>query len=232
MSVEFDRPTHQRYLSLLLTDIVKVFSEKLAFKGGTCAYFFYNLPRFSFDLDFDMREPFSSADTDRLREVVSRHGRFKEYHDKQYTLFGVFDYGKGHPNIKIEVNKRLWKNNVYKPAWLLGTALFISDETTLLTNKLVALTDRKTAVARDLYDGWYYLKAGFPVSGKLVSERTGKTLEDYFRSLIAFIRKTYTPRNLLQGLGEALDAKQKAWAKAHLIGETIKEIEKRIQSIP
>jgi predicted nucleotidyltransferase component of viral defense system len=207
---------------------VKAFPEKLAFKGGTCAYFFYNLPRFSFDLDFDMRAPFSPTDMDKLREVVSRHGRFKEFYDKQFTLFGVFDYGKGHPNIKIEVNKRLWNNNIYKAAWFLGAALFIPDEATLLTNKLVAVTDRKAAVARDLYDSWYYLKAGFPVSANLVSERTGKTLEDYLRSIIPFIRKTYTPRNVLQGLGEALDEKQKAWAKAHLISETIKEIKRRI----
>ncbi|MFH0925077.1 MAG: nucleotidyl transferase AbiEii/AbiGii toxin family protein, partial [bacterium] len=26
----------------------------LGFKGGTCAHFFYNLPRFSVDLDFDL----------------------------------------------------------------------------------------------------------------------------------------------------------------------------------
>ncbi|OIO38323.1 MAG: hypothetical protein COT00_04900 [Candidatus Omnitrophica bacterium CG07_land_8_20_14_0_80_50_8] len=228
MSMGFDRTAHERYLSLLLVEIIKEFPEKLVFKGGTCSYFFYNLPMFSFDLDFDMRTQFSSTDTDRLREIVSRHGHFKEFYDKQYTLFGLFDYGRGHPNIKIEINKRLWKNNAYKPSWFLGAALFIPDETTLLTNKLVALTDRKTAVARDLYDSWHFLKAGFPINERLVTERTGKTLGDYLHGLIPFISKTYTARNILQGLGEALDEKQKAWAKAHLVNDTLKEIEKRI----
>ncbi len=32
-----------------------------------------------------------------------------------------------------------------------------------------------------------------------------------------FIKKAYTARNVLQGLGEALDDKQKSWAKDHLI---------------
>ncbi|MBI2094705.1 MAG: hypothetical protein HYT89_00875 [Candidatus Omnitrophica bacterium] len=177
MSMAFDRTAHERYLSLLLVDIIKEFPEKL-----------------------------------------------------QHTLFGLFDYGRGHPNIKIELNKRVWKNNAYKPSWFLGAALFIPDETTILTNKLVALTDRKTAVARDLYDSWHFLKAGFPVNERLVSERTGKTLGDYLRGLIPFIRKTYTARNILQGLGETLDDKQKAWARAHLVNETLKEIEKRIAS--
>ena len=29
-------------------------SSLVGFKGGTCAYFFYALPRFSVDLDFDL----------------------------------------------------------------------------------------------------------------------------------------------------------------------------------
>ena len=228
MSRLFDPNVHKRYLSLLLTELVKAFPEKIAFKGGTCAYFFYNLPRFSFDLDFDMLREFSVGDSDRFREVLSRHGQAKEFQDKQNTLFCLFDYGKGHPNIKVELGRRVWKNNVYKPVWFLGVPLAIADETTVLTNKLVALTDRKTAVARDLYDSWYFLKTGFSVNEALVMERTGKGLVAYLKETIGFIRKTYTTRNVLHGLGDALDEKQKAWAKDHLAIETILEIEKWI----
>ncbi|MDP3017695.1 MAG: hypothetical protein Q8N70_11570 [Deltaproteobacteria bacterium] len=106
--------------------------------------------------------------------------------------------------------------------------LAIADETTVLTNKLVALTDRKTAVVRDLYDSWYFLKAGFPVSDALVMERTGKGLAVYLKGAIGFIKKTYTDRNVLHGLGDVLDEKQKAWTKDHLIPETIQEMKQRI----
>jgi len=44
----------------------------------------------------------------------------------------------------------------------------------------------------------------------------------------AFIRKTYNARNILQGLGQALDEKQKAWVKAHLIEDAVKEMGKHI----
>ena len=159
MSRLFESNVHKRYLSLLLTELAKTFPEKIAFKGGTCAYFFYNLPRFSFDLDFDILRQFSATDIDMFREAIARHGRAREFHDKQNTLFCLFDYGKDHPNIKIELNKRLWKNNVYKLVWFLGVPVAIADEATVLTNKLVALTDRKSAVARDLYDCWYFLKS-------------------------------------------------------------------------
>ena len=44
--------------------------------------------------------------------------------------------------------------------------------------------------------------------------------------LVPFIQKTYTPKNILQGLGEILEEKQKEWVKKELIQETIKEIKK------
>lgn len=228
MSRLFDQNVHKRYLSLLLTELVKAFPEKIAFKGGTCAYFFYNLPRFSLDLDFDILREFSVKDVDLFREVISRHGQAREFRDKQNTLFCLFDYEKGHPNIKIELNRRVWKNNVYKPVWFLGVPVAIADEATALTNKLVALTDRKNAVARDLYDCWYFLKSGFPLREALVTERTGKGLAEYLKRATVFVKKTYTARNVLHGLGDALDEKQKEWAKLYLVSGTIQEMEKRI----
>ncbi len=44
-------------------------------------------------------------------------------------------------------NNGLVKNIFYKPASFLGIPMQIADEATLLTNKIVALTERKTAVA-------------------------------------------------------------------------------------
>ncbi len=228
MSRLFERDKHKRYLTLLLIELAKAFSEKIAFKGGTCAYFFYNLPRFSFDLDFDMIRAFKAADVDRFREVMEKHGRAKDFYDKTNTLFCLFDYEKGHPNIKIELNKRVWKHNVYKLVWFMGVTISIANETTVLTNKLVALTDRKLAVSRDLFDIWYFLKSGFPVHDALVMERTGKDTRAYLTSAAVFIKKTYTPRNVLHGLGDALDEKQKVWAKDHLVSETIQAIQQII----
>lgn len=228
MSLIFNREIHKRYLSLLLSDIVKTFPERVAFKGGTCAALFYNLPRFSFDLDFDLLYMFSLSNISELKELLSRYGEIKDFYNKKYTLFFLFDYGKGYPKIKIELNKRVWKNNIYKPAWFLGVALSIAEEATMLTNKIVALTERKSPAARDLYDSWYFLKAGYSLSDALIQERTGKSKQEYLKSAASFIKKNYTSRNVLQGLGETLDDKQKIWAKAHLINEAVTEIEKLI----
>ena len=52
----FNREKHQLIMGQVLKDIYTdvTISPLLGFKGGTCAYFFYNLPRFSVDLDFDL----------------------------------------------------------------------------------------------------------------------------------------------------------------------------------
>jgi len=119
----FEQDLHKRHLFALLSALTKAFPEKLAFKGGTCAYLFYHLPRFSFDLDFDVIKAFKEEDLDVFQRIMSDNGEVKDFHDKEFTIFGLFDYGKGYPNIKIELNKRVWKNNVYKIDWFLGAPL-------------------------------------------------------------------------------------------------------------
>ncbi len=136
------------------------------------------------------------------------------------------DYKKDAPNIKVELNKRIWVNNTYKPIWFLGVEMKIADESTILTNKLVDLSDRRVPVARDLFDAYYLLKLGFKMNEKLIKERTGKTLEEYIEFLVPFINRTYNKKNILHGLGEVLEAKQKEWIKKELIQEMERELKK------
>jgi len=158
--------------------------------------------------------------------VLSAYGRVVDEADKKYTLLYEFDYGKGATKIKIEFNKRVWKNNRYKNEWFMGVPILLADEMTVATNKLVALSDRKSAVVRDLFDAWYFLSHGFKLNEQLLIERTGKGVGEYCAFLVRFIKKTFSRRNVLQGLGEALDDKQKVWAREHLIDETVSLLEK------
>lgn len=230
MVVKFDLNLHKRILTTLLIEIFKKLNEKIALKGGTCGSLFYNLNRFSFDLDFDILKELTKEDIEKIKEVLSKNGRIRDFYQKQFTIFFLLDYGKYYPKIKIEFNKRIWQQNKYKTVWFLGQRMKIVDEATFLTNKLVALSDRKIAVPRDLFDVYYFLSLNFPINENLIKERTKKTKKEYLQFLIKFIQKKYNPKNILQGLGETLDEKQKTWAKNNLIPETIKEIKKAIKS--
>lgn len=222
----FNREFHKRILLQLLIGIFKKFYEKLGFKGGTCAYLFYNLPRISIDLDFDILRTLSSEEIDELKIIIERYGKIRDFYEKYFTIFFLLDYKPYAPNIKIELNKRLWKNNNYRSVWLFGVEIKIADESTIFTNKLVALTNREQVVARDLFDIYYFLKMGYSINTNLLKERTGKNFAEYLKLLESYIIEKFTKRNILHGLGELLEEKQKDWARDNLIKEIIDEIKK------
>ncbi|MFH1564736.1 MAG: nucleotidyl transferase AbiEii/AbiGii toxin family protein [bacterium] len=221
----FDADRHKSVLIEILIDIVKYLGNKAAFKGGTAAMMFYNLPRMSLDLDFDLLGELTEEEIDTIKIIAKKHGAIKEFRDKRFTLFFLLDYEPNYPNIKIEFNKRLWKNNSCETVWLLGVEIKIADKKTMFSNKLVALSERRTLACRDLFDVYYFLKLNCPINEELIKERTGKSLKDFIIYIKRFIIKNYNKKNILQGMGEILNESQKTWAKNHLISETIKELE-------
>ena len=53
----------------------------LGLKGGTCAYFFYGLPRFSVDLDFDLLSDVKDGQAmiyQKIVKILEAYGRVKD----------------------------------------------------------------------------------------------------------------------------------------------------------
>lgn len=229
MKKEFDSKLHQRYLIQILVEIFKTLDGKIAFKGGTCANLFYNLNGLSFDLDFDVLKRIEEKELNKIKTTLLKQGAIKDFYEKKYTIFFLFDYQKDYPNIKIEFNKRVFKKAKYKIIWFLGIQIKITDEATTFAGKLLALSQRRTPVARDLFDVNFFLNLNFPINKELIKEKTNTSCRDYLNSLMLFIKKTYNPKNILQGLGDVLDEKQKIWAKKYLIEDTIAKLKARIE---
>lgn len=226
-----DIAAHKRALTQILTSIVKEVGEKLVFKGGTCAFLFYDLPRFSLDLDFDLLASLSEKETDKLGVMLRKYGEVKDFSEKRFTTFFLVSYEKGAANIKVEMNKRRWYNATYNTIWFMGVKMKIADEETAFSQKIVALTDRRQPVSRDLFDVHYFLKMGYPLNREMIEERTDGSLGDYLEKCISFINGHYTRKNVLYGLGELLGDEQKIWAKESLKEETISLLEERIQRV-
>lgn len=223
---KLDIELHKQFLLKALISVFKTLDNRVVFKGGTCALLFYDLPRFSFDLDFDILTSLTKTEIDKLKDVFEKDFQVKQAYDKKFTVFYLLDYQLGTPNIKIEMNKRVYKYDQYKTIRFFGIEMMIVDKATLLSNKIIALANRKHAVARDLFDVYHLLGLGFPLDEKIIKEKTGKSLKAYLQFLPSFIKKNYTERNILQGLGETLDEEQKRWAKKYLVEDTIKQIKK------
>lgn len=90
----------------------------------------------------------------------------------------------------------------------------------MAAGKLAALLTRKKFAARDLFDLWFFLKEGWMINAAVVKEKTGFSLEESFKKAeekIGNIKKN----QLLSGLGDLLDTKQKIWVKEKLQGELL-----------
>ncbi|MDD2248027.1 MAG: nucleotidyl transferase AbiEii/AbiGii toxin family protein [Tissierellia bacterium] len=69
---------HKFFLIQILKDIYSdiELANCLGFKGGTALMFFYDLPRFSVDLDFNLLDPAKEkAVYEKVRKILSKHGK-------------------------------------------------------------------------------------------------------------------------------------------------------------
>ena len=99
----------------------------------------------------------------------------------------------------------------------------------IFANKLVALSER--FYPRDLYDIYFFFREKFPINESLITERTGLSLTKFLKELIKEIPMHFTETTILTGLGEVLTDKQKAWAKKHLIHETVKLVQNHLDTL-
>lgn len=190
----------------------------LGFKGGTAALLFYELPRFSVDLDFDLLdESKKELVFERLKELLSKVGRIDQAKDKHFTLFFLINYRKGERNLKIEISKRASKGEFVVKNYL-GIPMLVMKEDDMVAGKLAALTTRKKFATRDMFDMWFFLVNNWPIDEEVLKKKTGFSLNQALEEAqkrIKDIKKT----ELLSGLGDLLDNKQKAFVREKLVDE-------------
>lgn len=198
----------------------------LGFKGGTAAMLFYGLPRFSVDLDFDLLD---SSKKDlvfaRLKEILPKIGRIDQVQEKYYTLFFLIDYKKGERNLKIEISKRAIKSGYIVKNYL-GIPMLVMKEDDMAAGKLAALVTRKKFATRDMFDLWFFLSNNWPIDEQFLKDKTELSLNialDKAQKRIKDIKKT----ELLAGLGDLLDNKQKAFVKDKLQDELLFQLKLR-----
>lgn len=193
--------------------------SQLGFKGGTAAMFFYHLPRFSVDLDLDLLEPAAQAVVlERLKAMLPKYGTLLEAADKHYTLFFLLDYKKGERNLKIEISKRPVQSE-FVPKHYLGITMLVMSQADMSACKLAALLTRKRFAIRDVFDLWFFLKSQWPINSSLLEQKAELSLKKALKEAIKRVG-TIKKTELLSGLGELIDARQKAWVRDHLIDDT------------
>lgn len=219
-----NKEKHQLIMGQILKDIYSdtSISSLIGFKGGTCAYFFYGLTRFSVDLDFDLFSPNESTQKlvhEKINTILKKYGEVKDDYIKQNTIFFLLSYGDADHNVKVEVSVRILMHDIkehYEIKEYLGISMLAGKKDYLFASKLAALTNRKTLAMRDIYDIWFFAKNNWDINAEVVKARTGKTVKEHIADCIPIIEGV-KDNEILHGMGELLPSeKEKAWVKTHL----------------
>jgi predicted nucleotidyltransferase component of viral defense system len=232
-----DTTVHKINLTNILIDIFKNSSlgPMLGFKGGTAALLFYNLPRFSVDLDFDLIVNLKK-DSSELKEFIekmtsllSAKFEIKDQSAKYNTLFWLVSYGAGLTKIKVEISTRNNPHNHYNLIPFYGTTIRVIDLKDMIAHKLVTVTERGSLANRDLFDIHYFLSLpeASQINYQIIKYRTGKDPKEFYLSLLKFLDKINS-KNILAGLGEVLTDSQKNWVREKLIIETKGLVQRQI----
>lgn len=214
---------HRFILVQILNDIYSdmLLSNYLGFKGGTALMFFYNLPRLSVDLDFNLLEASKEELVFRkVRKILLKYGKI---HDEAMKFFGpliVLDYGINERKLKVEISNRKF-NDRYEIKNLLGINLKVMVQEDMFAHKLCALLDRESTANRDIFDCWFFMQRQTPVNIAIVESRMKMPYSQFIDACIDKIESTHEG-GLLQGIGELLDTDMKKFVKKKLRADIIR----------
>lgn len=223
-----NKAKHQLIMGQILRDIYTdvSISSLIGFKGGTCAYFFYGLPRFSADLDFDLlstKEGTRKLVFEKISSILKKYGKIKDNYIKRNTIFFLLSYGEMDRNIKVEVNTRIFIPDIKEQFVLkkyLGISMLVGKKDYLFASKLAALTLRSETATRDVYDIWHFAKKNWDINVAVIKARTNKDVKTYLADCVRVIEQV-KDNQILHGLGEFVSQEEKAQIKQDLRKETI-----------
>jgi len=215
-------PMHKKILFQILKDIYSdtTIAPLLGFKGGTAAFMFYGLNRFSVDLDFDLLDSSKEKDVfDKMVRIAGNYGAIRDAHVKKFSLLVVLSYDEKTTNIKIEINRRAFGSR-YEIQTYLGVSMQVMVREDMYAHKLMAMYERIGKTNRDIYDVWYFANNRWPINKEIVEKRAGMSYGQLLQKCIARLEKM-SDRTILSGLGDLLTDERKKWAKTKLRTDTI-----------
>lgn len=217
---------HKFYMLQILKDVFSdgELADCLAFKGGTAAMFYYDLPRFSVDLDFNLLDVQKERLVyEKLEKVLSKFGTLVDKALKFFGLVFVLDYGKGERKLKVEVSNRQYDNH-YEIKNLMGVEMRVLTKPDMFAHKLCALLDRNEITGRDVFDCWFFLNSRTPINAAIVESRMGMPLQEHVQRCIDTLEQL-SDKTVMNGIGELVDGDMKKFAKTKLRKETISLLE-------
>ena len=213
---------HKFFLFQILKEIYddKELAGILGFKGETALMFFYDLPRFSVDLDFNLLNPEKEDIVyENIREILLKHGTIHDEMKKFFGILCVLNYGVGERKLKVEISNRNF-NDLYEVKSLFGVNIQVMVAPDMFAHKLCAMLDRTNITNRDIFDCWFFMNNKTPLNKSIIETRMKMPLADYLQKCIDTL-EGMSDKGMFNGLGELMDEEIKKFVRSGLRTETI-----------
>lgn len=126
---------------------------------------------------------------------------------------------EGAQNIKVEINRRDLGSR-YEIKSYLGIPMKVMIKEDMFAHTIVAMYERIGTTNRDIFDVYFFLQNNWNINREIVEKRTGMLFGEFLRKCIELLEQIDN-KNILSGMGELLDKKQKMWVREKLKTETI-----------
>jgi hypothetical protein len=98
--------------------------------------------------------------------------------------------------------------------------MYAAKKSFMFAGKLIALNDRKVVAMRDIFDIYFFGQNNWEIDEDIIIKRTGKPFKNYLSDCIKTV-EGLADNQILHGIGELIDEKQKDWIRNNLKKETI-----------
>ena len=163
--------------------------SQIAFKGGTALKLFYDLPRYSEDIDYDSLQGVSPQKLIYTIKSICTKKKWEITDDavKFYTVLLELRFRGPDRNfhIKIEISTREKELKTAIQS-LRGVPVVTLEPSFLMTEKLLTFLDRQAG--RDIFDAWFILKSAYPLDEAMIKASFG-TRADFFQAMLTTVNK-------------------------------------------
>ncbi len=195
----------------------------LVFKGGTALHLFYNMNRYSEDLDFSLSKEKKGKDILTELEELAKDTEITDSIVKRNTaLLEIrFSYERRNLKMKMEINFNDITEGEIKTLYSIFSPRSFNIQVVkteyLVGQKVRAFIER--GKARDLFDLWFMMKTKMPFNFTIIAALTQIPL----KSLIATIEQKidrFSERQIITDLNPFIPLGQRKWTREKLISET------------
>lgn len=204
--------------------------SQIAFKGGTALKLFFDLPRYSEDIDYDSLPGVSAHELmNDLRDLFTK--RRYEITDEAIKYFTIllelrFSGPDRHFRVKIEISTREKELETTILSFR-GVPILTLEPSFLMTEKLLTFVDRRAG--RDIFDAWFILEHDYPLKESLI-EKTFAGYKDFYKALLNIVEKTNT-KKILRDTGKLLGEDHRNWIRTSFLPDFAQLIRDKISSL-